>query len=1112
MYPSLRPLPLVVVLFLLPVVLTGSTVTFVDTGHEYQITGTITDTSGNPVSGLVVDMVDAHDVLIDRDTTTSGGSYHVSRTVTSADPHPTGDTPEQFELGPMYPNPTGGQSILPVRIIDEGSYRIELFSMDGRLIRSIEESMSAGQHAVHISMPLSAGTYLVRVRGEGYSEARQVTSLSGSGPRLTVIHGSAMSANRREAAEQISRKQPFSIFDTEPVTLKVHGNGLYENYATQFDIPGTYDYDIILQPFGIDPAIACADLQTSETSSIPARYIHLEGLDEVFGEEPMAWFYDATVDEPVEDDRHPAFIERIGDDGQAQIAVPLHPAKSMEGGAVNIVIISENESVVCEGLPFEIESMAPAPGTLVGIADDLEEMLTVRAAAIGYTKAELLNADLTGLAPDVMPIAAGFQILEGDVFSNNIRAIINGEAPIAEDMDDEAMALMEAAMAASGYAATLASLNSELSDLPDMDAMTEAVSGKRVPEGHFEQSFGLERVSLSSPQTLSNYMNAQSRCANANTGAAQASRVGGGLVLTGVAFLVPPSAPAAGVAALNLFLMDLILGICEDQYPSKLRDIQLALDPASFYEDSGETGEWEASLEAEANGFTLTWPDAIGAIPGLGKVGEKVGSIARQTDAIQGLVGETTELVQGFATAGLGLSAESGPINYPATIYGPLTIDPTTDEDYFIWDLVTQAETPPFGFIDDDAGYEPLAAGEAELWVQTAQGVFEGNHSSAQEELEVRAIEVEIDILGMENTATNIIRMGPETMFGNEITLAASVEYAHDESIDWYYEVLDGPAPVTFNQFGPDNEMLYLAFMEESEGSYMIYAESATRDGPRAGNDPIRYDHTAIIVSEDEEELESLLHLTPRPGCVMPDQDDFQFTANLGEDDEIPFSDLDYAMSGPGSLSTNGVYSPSGVGSVSITVAYNHPDYEDPPTDHVEFFVRESCGELTVSSPYFTYETGDVKADYLESSLMEMSNIFGDWPGLGPGGYIVLFAATTIGDPGEWVRELPWVEAPDFGSEKWQISDFYDASGDEWVPRSEGVDDLSQYILTIERTEEMLGDLVIGVVSGSFSMPMYNYSEAERLDLYPDEYTRATFTGTFEDIPVSGPWHLPTPP
>ena len=1108
----LRPLALAAVLFLLPFTLTGSTTLLTETGHDYQISGMVTDTGGDPVSGVVVDLLDEQDVLIDRDTTSADGSYSVSRTASSSDPGPSGDTPDHFELGPMYPNPTGGQSILPVRIADDGNYSIELYSVDGRLVTSLEERMNTGQHAVHISMPMSAGTYLVRVRGNGYSAARQVTSLSGSGPRLTVIHGSASPASRRETEGQINRKQPFSVFDTEAVTLKVHGNGLYEDYLTQFDIPGTHDYDIVLQPISVDPVVACADLQTTEDSSIPARYINLEGLFEVFGEKPMAWFYDATVDDPGENDRHPAFIERTGDDGEAQIGVPLHPANPMDGGTANIVIISENESIVCEGIPFEIEAMAPAPGTLAGIADNLEDMLTARAAAIGYAKAELLNADLSGLAPDVMPIAAGFQMLEGDGFSNNIRAIISGDAPIADDMDDEAMALVEAAIAASGYAAALSSLNTELSNLPDMEAMTGVASGKRLPDGPFQQSFGLDRVSLSSPQALSNYMNAQSRCANANTGTAQASRVAGGLVLTGVAFLVPPSAPAAGVAALNLFLMDLILGICEDQYPSKLRDIQLALDPASFYEDSGETGEWEASLEAEANGYTLTWPDAIGAIPGLGKVGEKVGSIARQTDAIQGLVGETTELIQGFATAGLGLNAESGPINYPATIYGPLMIDPTTDEDYFTWDLVTQAETPPFGFIDDDTGYEPLAAGEAELWVQTAQGVFEGNHSSAQGELEVHAIEVEIDILGMENTATNIIRMGPETMFGNEITLAASVEYAHDESIDWYYEVLDGPDPVTFDPFGPDNEMLFLAFMEESEGSYMIYAESATRDGPRAGNDPIRYDHAAIIVSEDEEELESLLHLTPRPGCVMPDQDDFQFTANLGEDDEIPFSDLDYAMSGPGSLSADGVYSPSGEGGVSITVAYNHPDYEDPPTDEVTFFVRESCGELAVSSPYFTYETGDVKADYLESSLMELSNIFGDWPGLGPGGYIVLFAATTIGDPGEWVRELPWVEAPDHGTEKWQISDFYDASGDEWVPRSEGVDDLSQYILTIERTEEMLGDQVIGVVSGSFSMPMYNYSEAERLDLYPDEYTRATFTGTFEDIPVSGPWHLPDSP
>ncbi|MDG5767599.1 T9SS type A sorting domain-containing protein [Balneolales bacterium ANBcel1] len=1109
----LRPLSVTLTLFLLPVVLSGSTITLEEHGHEYHITGTVIDPGGDPVPGLIVDLVDAQDVLIDRDTTSAEGGYSVSRTVTSADPGRSDETPGQFELEPIYPNPTGGQSILPVRVAAEGVYRIELFSVDGRLVTSLEERMNPGRHTVHIGMPTSAGSYLVRVRGNGFSATRQVTSLSGSGARLAVVHGSAPPSVRDEAPVRTGIKQPFSLFDTGSVTLKVHGDGRFEEYSVHIDTPGTHEYDIVLQPAGADPAVACANLQPAESGSVPARYIELEGLGEEFGQEPMAWFYDATTDEPDEDARHPAFIERIGDGGEARVAVPLHPVNLMEGGAAHLVIVSEDESVVCEGIPFEIEPMAPAPGTLTAIADDLEDMLLARAAAIGYTKAELLSTDPATLTPDVLPIAAGFHMLEGEGFSNNIRAIINGDAPIAADTDEEAMELMEAALTASGYAADFAALIEELSELPELEQLAEAETGKRLPDSDFQQSFGLEHVSLSSAQALSNYMSAQARCANANTGAAQASRVGGGLVLTGVAFLVPPSAPAAGVAALNLFLMDLILGICEDQYPSKLRDIQLTVDPASFYEDSEDTGEWEASLQAEANGFTLTWPDAIGAIPGLGKVGEKVGSIARQTDAIQGLVGETTELVQGFATAGLGLSAESGPINYPATIYGPLTIDPASDEDYFTWEIVSQAETPPFGFIDDDRGYEPLAAGEAELWVQTAPGAFQDNHSSAREDLEVRAIDVEIEILGMEGMATNIIRMGPESMFQYEITLAASVENAHDESVNWYYEVLEGPDPVEFEPFGPDNEMLFLAFAEESEGSYMIFAESGTRDGPRAGNDPVRRDHAAIILSEEEEdEPESFLYLSPRPGCIVPDQDDIQFTANLGDDEQIPFSELDYALSGPGSLSQDGLYTPSGVGRVSIAVAYNHPDFDEPLTDEVSFFVRESCGELTVSSPYFTYETGDVGADYLASSLMNVSNIFGDWPGQGPGGYIVLYASTTIGDSGEWVRELPWVRAPDFGSENWSIPDFYDSSGDQWVPTSRDVDDYSRYTLTIERTEEVLDGEVIGVVSGSFAMPMYNYSEAERLDLHPDEYTRATFTGTFENIPVSGPWYLPTPP
>ncbi len=81
---------------------------------EVVVSGSVTGPAGTPVAGLAVELRNSNGGLVNRRYTDSNGSYQVTS-------HPTGaatgaDVPDIFTLGAIYPNPTGGQSVLPVTI------------------------------------------------------------------------------------------------------------------------------------------------------------------------------------------------------------------------------------------------------------------------------------------------------------------------------------------------------------------------------------------------------------------------------------------------------------------------------------------------------------------------------------------------------------------------------------------------------------------------------------------------------------------------------------------------------------------------------------------------------------------------------------------------------------------------------------------------------------------------------------------------------------------------------------------------------------------------------------------------------------------------------------
>ena len=910
-------------------------------------------------------------------------------------------TVEIFDLVEYTQNPATADPVATATTDEDGQYEADNVPEDIDLLILVDTEPR-----------LASITYEVNESASGDVSTATTLAAERWGPEL--LDGSSVSEDDLEetiavARELLDEKESAEIAEIlEALVTDSFGNGFPEDLSP--------DYQTIVNALeGIEAAV-CEDLELDETSARPTNVVQIYGLDEAFGEEPIAWLYDATSSEPDEEDRHPVVLERSNGGTDGTLNIPLHPENYMEGGSAEVVVVSEEEDFTCPGLDFTIEAMEPAPGTLEGIVDEMEAALKERAEALDVDPAELVGADAAELTPDLLPIAVGLQAIKGPDYPNNLRAILAGEAPVAQEhpLEGEHLEALEAAVYASGFADDMIATAQEMADLPEIPAIFQ--EGMEDEAGTLSaKALTLERVSVDDPQTLDRYMDAQARCANANSGAAAASRLAGGLAITTAAFLLPGGQSAAALAGLNLFLMELTLDICEEQFPSRLDEIELDLTRQSYIEEEDEPGEWTAELEAESDGFSLNWPDALGAVPGMGEAGTLAGRLAGQSGDILRLTGDTTELLQGFITASLGLT-EEGFINWPPSIFGPVDVDPTDSDadEYFRWELVNHEShevDEPFVLVQADTMFQPTGVGTSELWVQTIGSAFQDEHSSAQEILEVEAIEVEI-----EEYPTGERIVAYEIDPGEEIELWANVSNADNLEVEWYIEVEDGPDPASIETSGTYNQHATFVAPEE-DASYTLYAESFTEEGLREGREPPRDDNVLILVGDQA--LDQDLEITPVTGCLTVDES-HPFSATLDGMD-ISFSELDWTIggSGDGTLGNDGVFTPTSTGEVDIEI---WPQGDTDAAVELSFLIQDNCGEMVVDITL--NEDGSAPVEYQHESTCVAGRAFTD-----PSGETASVFLTRKAPLGG-VGGLAKVELNMFS---FDISD-----GDEWTASAEG--------------------------------------------------------------------------
>lgn len=943
--------------------------------QDFHVSGIVSDEEGSPLQDILLILYDSSSLEVERDTTDADGTYQISMQSTSIPPTKDVEIDSGFELGAFYPNPTIGQSILPVTIAEDGNYNINLFSIDGRLLQSVQTNFPVGTHHIHVNMPVAAGMYLLQVVSSDKQEVRKVTSLSGTGVEISVTGGeingtnhyfppaadNTPSAGREQISDETQNHNAANVLIAENgLTLVAYGGEVYQDYEVQFSEPGTYSYDITLS-YDSDPSEeACIDLQLVADSSFPTHFVTVEGMRPEFGEEPYAWLYDMTVDEPGEDDRYPAFIEWIEDEesedegvmnrnqrslrerilsgeiNQARTAIPLHPGNHMGGGEAGLVIESEDQEIVCDPIPITIEPLEPAPGIIDLVVDELEDALISRAEDLGSSYSELITAEAWNLTADLAPVAAGLQAIDGPDNPNNIRAILSGDAPAFDDFPEgEDFELLEAIYHASGFAGSLLGI---------ADGIGATTSIQELNLSNDNQT-GLNAtvwgdVTVDSPEHLHNLMDSQSTCATLNSGTAADARLVGGLVIAGAAFFVPGAQAAAGAASLALLITDMVISVCEDSLPSELSELSIEASQTIYNEDDSTLGYWNASISGLSEGFTLSWPDALGMVPGVGHAGRLANRVGREVLSILEIAEDALGFLQSFLSTAWGLVEDSGPVNFPPETFGPASIEADRDEEYISWELIT-LESPigdhPFVFDEgDEHYYHPNAPGVSRLSLTTQPGKFLNQTATTHTDLEVRAIE--LSITDRETGQTPDFFVEP----GESLKLEVTVSNADDSSVSWDM-VGDGEIHI------PDENGSKLDYVAPAEGGVelLIVTSEATggaRDNPIA---PARSATARVNVTDDL----GLVVYPDLPCLELDGTHDFKF---VYDGEEIALSELEWDMTGPGTLGLDGSFVPVEEG--EVTLIFYHPEEPDEVRE-ISFSVREICSYLSLNSGQFQFES-----------------------------------------------------------------------------------------------------------------------------------------------------------
>lgn len=205
--------------------------------NEYRIYGVVSDDENStPIENAEVKL--SHTRLDTTLYTGSDGRFEANWTITSADQEPA--SPVKFQLGNNYPNPFNPSTSVDINVIEWGNYRIELFDILGRRLATKDLRIMAGEHTLELSGLSAAGTYVLRVSGNGVSQTRQMANVGGTGsvsPHISITSGG-------ESDRNMARKSK-SAAEYESIRIQVNARG-YQPLSMTIDYsPDEQNYEVM---------------------------------------------------------------------------------------------------------------------------------------------------------------------------------------------------------------------------------------------------------------------------------------------------------------------------------------------------------------------------------------------------------------------------------------------------------------------------------------------------------------------------------------------------------------------------------------------------------------------------------------------------------------------------------------------------------------------------------------------------------------------------------------------------------------------------------------------------------------------------------------------------
>lgn len=702
------------------------------------------------------------------------------------------------------------------------------------------------------------------------------------------------------------------------------------NVTDDPDSPGTTDPS---QP----TAESCDNISITVGTGLPASYVEISGLSSDFGSEPLAWFYDAswyeenghTSDnlegEGITGVRNPSFVEREHDSGDL-LAIPIHPSLSIEGGDVRVVILSENMEIACNGIAFTISALEAAPGAIESSITSMDSRITALVRDLGLDEQQLLSTPVQDLDPQLMPLALLLQGIRGPNNPNNLNSLLNGSTTLNTDhpIPEGSMEIMDAIYHTMGISEGLDQLIDEVISLTG----TEMRNQNTNLQIHQPDEQAQRRFTIQSPGFLDSEMQRQARYESLTGDVENALWAAAGLAIGVAGFLVPGAQIPAAVAGLHLTLAKLLVDIQAGVLPKYLEDMTLVADPNRFNEDFEGKGEWNAQLSAVSEGLSLNLSDALGVILGTFGLGKATTAVRALKPLDTNVLDDAADFVQESLLNMFSLFDDTEVFSIEPIIYGPLAVDVQRqgENEFFIWKwipLESEFGGVPFAFDSSNERFFDLKeTGSAYLDIQTSPEKFQDEVSSATELVQTNPITIEISEVGTNRRSPFFV--GPDSDFS--INLQARVENAEDETLEWSWEG-DGEGFLSWNA---SNSSIAEFFAPEEEGSFRITAESTSRKGLRADNNPVRSETVFVAIGN--------LFVGPSVSCVEVNQS-LTLQARIGRE-PVDFNDLNWSINGPGSISEDGVYQSDSEGDVEIEFTLKE---NDSFTFTLSFEVRDEC-------------------------------------------------------------------------------------------------------------------------------------------------------------------------